>query len=178
MSFSDNLRQARKNKGLSQDQMAEVLGVSRQSVSKWESNIALPELDRIADISKLLGVTTDFLLIGSKEDENSMEKTKASSQCILIKSFDHKSVVNCIKVNATPILYPTKKEPKFILNGVDKSGIFGDRNTILGFYDSEESITKEIDDIHTAMVNGESVYELKHFAKVIMKGLSPRLVGK
>lgn len=65
MSIADKIIKLRKEKGLSQEAFAEALGVSRQSVSKWESGGALPDTDKIIAMSELFGVSTDYLL---KED--------------------------------------------------------------------------------------------------------------
>lgn len=65
MAISDKILNLRKENGLSQEAFAEKLGVSRQSVSKWESGAAMPDIDKIVSISEIFGVTTDFLL---KED--------------------------------------------------------------------------------------------------------------
>ena len=63
MKLSEKLYQLRRQAGLSQEQTAERLGVSRQSVSKWESGQSVPEADKLAAISRLYGVTTDYLLL-------------------------------------------------------------------------------------------------------------------
>ena len=52
----------RKEKGWSQEDLALQMGVSRQSVSKWESMSSLPDLDKIIKLSNLFGVSTDYLL--------------------------------------------------------------------------------------------------------------------
>lgn len=62
MTISEKITNLRKEKGLSQEAFAEVLGVSRQSVSKWESGGALPDTDKIIAMSELFGVSTDYLL--------------------------------------------------------------------------------------------------------------------
>lgn len=54
----------RKKSGLSQEQLAEALEVSRQSVSKWESGLSVPDMEKILAMSKFFGVTTDYLLLG------------------------------------------------------------------------------------------------------------------
>ena len=65
MTFSEKLLSLRRRRGLSQDQLAELLGVSRQSVSKWESQQTLPEPGKLILISEIFGVSLDRLL---KED--------------------------------------------------------------------------------------------------------------
>lgn len=54
---------------MSQEQLAEKLNVSRQSISKWESGESLPDVDRLPELSKIVGVTTDYLLMPSEVDE-------------------------------------------------------------------------------------------------------------
>lgn len=64
--LADRIQQLRREHGLSQEQLAEKLNVSRQAVSKWESAQAQPELDKIIALSELFCVTTDYLLKGSR----------------------------------------------------------------------------------------------------------------
>lgn len=73
MTLSEKILMLRKQKGWSQEELAEQLGVSRQSVSKWESGTSLPDLNRILDLSRLFSVSTDFLL---KEEETMEEETE------------------------------------------------------------------------------------------------------
>lgn len=60
MIFADKLIQLRKKAGWSQDELAEQMNVSRQSVSKWEGAQAIPDLERIVRLSGLFGVSTDY----------------------------------------------------------------------------------------------------------------------
>ncbi len=72
MILADKIINERKRNGWSQEELAERLGVSRQSVSKWESAQSVPDLNRILQLADLFGVTTDYLLkdeIESKEGE-------------------------------------------------------------------------------------------------------------
>ena len=65
MSFGENLRFLRTEHGMTQEQFAEKLEVTRQSVSKWESDSGFPELDKILQISQMFGCDLDTLLQGS-----------------------------------------------------------------------------------------------------------------
>ena len=65
MNMAEKIMDLRKKKGWSQEELAERLGVTRQSVSKWESGQSVPDLNKIVFMSDLFGVTTDYLL---KED--------------------------------------------------------------------------------------------------------------
>ena len=62
MKFGDKLLELRKKNGLSQEELAEKLGVSRQSVSKWESNQTYPETDKIIQIANLFDCSMDDLI--------------------------------------------------------------------------------------------------------------------
>ena len=62
MILADKIINLRKRNGWSQEQLADQLGVSRQSVSKWESGLSIPDLDKIVKMSGLFGVSTDYLL--------------------------------------------------------------------------------------------------------------------
>ncbi|WP_298030694.1 helix-turn-helix domain-containing protein [uncultured Dysosmobacter sp.] len=62
MEFSEKLMNLRRREGLSQEQLADRLGVTRQSVSKWESGTAMPELVKLISLSELFGVSVDYLV--------------------------------------------------------------------------------------------------------------------
>lgn len=62
MILADKIMHLRKKNGWSQEELAGKLGVSRQSVSKWESAVSIPELDKILQLSEIFEVSTDFLL--------------------------------------------------------------------------------------------------------------------
>ena len=66
MKFAEKIQNLRKNKNLSQEELAEKLDISRQSVSKWESGIAMPEIDKLLILSEIFEVTTDYLLKGDE----------------------------------------------------------------------------------------------------------------
>lgn len=63
------IQQLRKQNGMSQEKLAQLLGVSRQSVSKWESGQSLPEIDKIIQLSNIFEVTTDYLLKDVPEEK-------------------------------------------------------------------------------------------------------------
>lgn len=62
MIMAEKITMLRKRNGWSQEELAEKLGVSRQAVSKWESGVSLPDLDRMVKMSQLFCVSTDYLL--------------------------------------------------------------------------------------------------------------------
>ena len=80
MDFSEKLLTLRKSRNLTQEELAEQLDVSRQSVSKWESGQAVPELDKIVALSRIFDVTTDYLLKPSEIDELSVRAEMLEQQ--------------------------------------------------------------------------------------------------
>ena len=64
MNIADRIQCLRKNKGLSQEELADKVGVSRQAVSKWESEQSTPDIEKIFILCELFEVTTDYILKG------------------------------------------------------------------------------------------------------------------
>lgn len=84
MILGEKIANLRKKNGWSQEELAEMMHVSRQAVSKWEGSQSIPDIDRILQLSALFSVTTDYLL---KDEEEITEYTKEDSktrQCRLI----------------------------------------------------------------------------------------------
>lgn len=77
MILADKLIALRKKAGWSQEELAAQLGVSRQSVSKWEGAQSVPDMERIVQLSRLFGVTTDYLL---KDELEQAEPAESLSQ--------------------------------------------------------------------------------------------------
>ncbi len=84
MILADKITALRKKAGWSQEELAEQLGVTRQSVSKWEGAQSVPDMDKVVQMSRLFGVTTDFLLKDelSEEEEDYTRENKAKSPVI------------------------------------------------------------------------------------------------
>ena len=76
MKLSDKIVSLRKSNGWSQEKLAEKMNVSRQAVSRWESATAQPDIANILQLSKLFGVTTDYLLNDEYESDNDLPKVK------------------------------------------------------------------------------------------------------
>lgn len=70
MDLGGKIYKLRKARGMSQEHLAEEIGVSRQAVSKWELNESTPDTEKIVSISQLFGVSTDFLLGNEMERKN------------------------------------------------------------------------------------------------------------
>lgn len=76
MNFGEHIFKQRTRCNLSQGDLANALEVSRQSVSKWENNSAVPELDKLVKMSALFGITLDELVFGIKEESVPEETAK------------------------------------------------------------------------------------------------------
>ncbi len=83
MILADKITALRKKAGWSQEELAEQLGVTRQSVSKWEGAQSVPDMDKVVQMSRLFGVTTDFLLKDElSEEEDCTRENKAKSPVV------------------------------------------------------------------------------------------------
>lgn len=170
MSLGEKIYKLRTENGMSQEALAEKLQVSRQSISKWETDSAVPELGKVVALSGIFGVSTDYLL---KENAD-MPKSEApqlppiidGNRAIAVKTYDGRNIFTCYKFSVSPFAFPSKNEPACLLNGVDRRGLFGEHTVILGFYETEEAAVKEIEEIHAAIAAGQASYELKYFVKV------------
>lgn len=79
MTFADKLQKLRKAKRLSQEDLAERCGVTRQSVSKWETGLGYPETEKLLMLCDLLEVNLDYLLRDIKEKNNEENKQEEVS---------------------------------------------------------------------------------------------------
>lgn len=75
MNMADRIQYLRKTKGFSQEELADKVGVSRQAVSKWESEQSTPDIEKIIIMSELFEVTTDYILKGIEPVNMTNRKT-------------------------------------------------------------------------------------------------------
>lgn len=80
MQFSEKLSSLRRRKGYSQEQLADCLGVTRQSVSKWESGAAMPELSKLITLSEVFGVSVDYLVKDYLAGESEIEPIQGTAR--------------------------------------------------------------------------------------------------
>ena len=90
MIFSEKLQLIRKNKGLTQEELAEKLDVSRQAVAKWESGQAYPDISNLIQISNLFNVTVDYLV----RDQECMVRFETDIENDLSKLIDFRLEAN------------------------------------------------------------------------------------
>ena len=78
MNIADRIQSLRKTKGISQEELADKIGVSRQAVSKWESEQSLPDMEKIILMSDYFEVTTDYILKGIENKKQEVSTINAS----------------------------------------------------------------------------------------------------
>ena len=77
MRLPEKIAELRKAKGFSQEELAQQLHVSRQSISRWETGTALPDAENLLQLSRLFGVTADYLLNDDYQSDNDLPKVQA-----------------------------------------------------------------------------------------------------
>ena len=165
MSFGENLQTIRKKNQLSQEGLAEMLGVSRQAVSKWELGEGYPEVDKLLLLSKKLNISIDSLLVG--ENAAALSEEGKPSGTIRIISPHEGVIINASKVTRSQQFKGGKNSPKFALYASDGNdlSLWGAQNTFLAWYRNLEDVTKEIAEIQTALDAGEAAYTLQYSVK-------------
>ncbi len=123
MKLSEKIQYLRNKNGMSQEALAEKCAVSRQSISKWEMDISLPETEKLLELSRIFGVTIDVLL----KDELTVDGVKEIKSCgkslttenegiyegLLIKeSIDNEDILDCLNVNKVE-LWKTENSPRY-----------------------------------------------------------------
>lgn len=92
MILADKIMNLRKQQGMSQEELAHQLGISRQSVSKWESGASIPDLDKVLKLSDLFGVSTDYLL----KDE--LEEVSYSESSVTVEENIDSEIVKSVSI--------------------------------------------------------------------------------
>lgn len=90
MKLNEKIKEYRKIFNLSQEQLAEKMGVSRQVIAKWENDDGLPEIGNLKLLSKLMGISIDYLLDDSKVLEHPMKRRCLRCNVEMIDDFDIK----------------------------------------------------------------------------------------
>lgn len=89
MTIGEQIQKLRISRGLTQERLAELLEVSRQSISKWELGQAVPDVEKIIRMSELFDVSTDTILLkNTKEDEVTSNPLHLGSVYLIVKDFE------------------------------------------------------------------------------------------
>lgn len=119
MTLGDKLSKKRKENNLTQEQLADILGVSRQAISKWESDLAYPETDKLIRISELFDCSLDYLLKDTEETENTQNINGFS---LPLKALLHERKSEKT-IHGMPLWHIGKKARGFIAIGIDAQGV-------------------------------------------------------
>lgn len=84
MALGDKLSKLRKENNFTQEQLADILGVSRQAVSKWESDTAYPETDKLIQLSNIFSVSIDYLIKGIDKPQTATDGEAEEQSGIII----------------------------------------------------------------------------------------------
>ena len=123
MTLGEKLSKIRKENNYTQEQLAEILGVSRQSISKWESDIAYPETDKLIKIGKLFECSMDYLLNEDiTEKQGTQPAEKESFLDIFKKQFHERKSEKTIF--GMPLYHIGKNAHGFFAVGVRARGVF------------------------------------------------------
>lgn len=150
---ANRLYELRKKNNLSQEELAEKLGVSRQAVSKWERSEASPDTDNLIGLAKIYGLSLDELIYGKKEekkeetqeepkDETKEEKTEGEKLFVDIDDGEDK-----VKIGPKGIFVESKdgEKVKISFNGIKIENIKSDGSDY-DDYDDEDDEDDEVDD--------------------------------
>ncbi|QVK21560.1 helix-turn-helix transcriptional regulator [Mycoplasmatota bacterium] len=102
MILADKIMCLRKQRGWSQEELANKMNVSRQSVSKWESESAIPEMDKIVMLSEIFNVSTDYLLKEDMKDDciEKQEIIQPQKEAVVLRNYEVESYLERVKKNA------------------------------------------------------------------------------
>ena len=124
MKLSEKITALRKSNNMTQEELADICNVSRQSISKWEADIALPELEKILVLSEIFHISTDVLLkdeltIGEVKEmhscgNNALQQKKAEiyEGTLIKESIEDDSIIDLLNVHKVE-LWNTGGTPKY-----------------------------------------------------------------
>ena len=120
MTLGDKISKLRKGNNYTQEQLASILGVSRQAISKWESNVTYPETDKLIRMSELFDCSLDYLLKDEMETDHKLENENIIILPFRKKFRERKSEKT---VWGMPLGHIGKKAKGVVAVGVNASGI-------------------------------------------------------
>jgi len=173
MSFGKNLKKARMNNDYSQEQLAEILSVSRQAISRWESDMGYPEVDMLLKLRDTLNVSLDWLFdIDVNETASKKIVITSENGKITIHSPTENVIVNCSRV-MTSSQFKAKGQPQYALFAAtdSTSPLGGENRVILGWYADENAVKEELNNINDAIRAGVKNYTLQFAVRTKKQGL-------
>lgn len=105
MTLSERITELRKKSGLSQEELAEKLDVSRQAISRWESGATAPDAENLIKLSKIFNVSTDYLLCVEKETASENENKREEKKEIFNERFISYKIRDLIEDHGHKVCY-------------------------------------------------------------------------
>lgn len=115
MKFEEKLQKLRKENGMSQESLAEALGVSRQAVSKWESGQSYPEMDKMIALSELFHVTIDYMV---KEESTAEPDNRYPDELRALRHYLHYEYKSKKKIGNLPLVHINIGRGIYVAKGV------------------------------------------------------------
>ena len=112
MNIADRIQSLRKAQGISQEELADKLGVSRQAVSKWESEQSVPDIDKVILLSEYFAVTTDYILKGI-ETQKQTEKLADANIFVIVAT-----VLNFMGLIVAAAVWYEEQQPMALVIGL------------------------------------------------------------
>ena len=123
MTFGEKLSKLRKEYNYTQEQLADILGVTRQSISKWESDIAYPETEKLVKMGKLFECSMDYLLNEDVVEKQGTQSTEKGSLWEIFKKIFHERKSEKM-VLGMPLYHIGKNAHGFFAIGLKARGVF------------------------------------------------------
>lgn len=155
MSLGNNIQFLRKHKNMTQEQLAETLNVSRQSVSKWESDVTFPEMDKLLQICELLECSIDTMVYGNAEESlcedtcaynkhmNTFSISIAAGASIILLGIAALMLMYGLYINETIcgmvfLIFVAASSVIFIVSGINHANFIKEHPFIAPFYKIDE----------------------------------------
>lgn len=154
MCFAERLRELRKERHLSQENLAELLDVSRQAVSKWEQGDGYPEVQTLLLLAERLNISLDRLVAVEAPEKEGAAALPITGMITIISPTEN-VIASCCKVMSSGKMKGGKASPQYALFGMSRGATLGgEPTTFLGWYANREEISKELRDIQRAYGTG------------------------
>lgn len=105
LTTGEKIAKIRKERGLTQEQLAEFLGVTRQAVSRWEGDLAFPETDNLTKMSRLFGVSVDWLLNYGQNTAESVEEVSNNGRLVIDITKLHFEYKSKLHIGKLPLVH-------------------------------------------------------------------------
>ena len=164
MTIGKKIQKLRKENGLSQEQLAEKFGLSRQSISKWESEQSVPDISNIVQLSELFGVSTDYLVKDQDEDPLLPNSSKKSGH-----SFSKKRMIFLVAILVISLLSNQILRTDLRNSQNNARAVLDSNHT--AFFETLEEYSDELSTIAKFEGDADDLYEVIRRLQIHVKSL-------